>query len=434
MNSNPRQRTARHARTFLSAVIVGALAVGGLSACSSGGSANGGGVQKITLFNIKTEVVDYYNTAIKDFEKKNPNIKVTQDFLDGDSGITRLRTLISKNKAPDIVSQFGGRDWLAIANKGVYEDLTNSPEAKKVSADSLKLLAAVGKTGHGLNGIPFSIAATGIIYNKDVFAKAGVTVPTTWDELITAADTLKAKGYIPVAGAFKDSWTLEFPYDSLVGTLQKRDFFDVLKKEGTGVGPNAPVSFSKDQREVIEKFKQFNSYTQPSAKNDGYDQSIALMASGKAAMLVQGPWALGAIKAISADVQLGSFPFPASNTASENGLDAAVDMTLSIVKSSPHKAAAKKFLAYLMSSAVVNAWNDSQAAYSPLKGAPVPSDPRVAGLNAAYTAGNYYFQPFEQMLPGIDVAGYLQTLVSDGDSAKFLSTMDTQWSQVASRQ
>lgn len=430
---NPNQKPGRRARSVVSIALAGVLAVGGLAACSSTGG-DTGGVQKITLFNIKTEVVDYYNKVIKDFEAENPKIKVTQDFLDGDDGITRLRTLISKNKAPDIVSQFGGRDWLAIAKKGIYEDLTNSPEAKAVSPDSLKLLAAVGDTGHGLNGIPFSIAGTGIIYNKDVFAKAGVSVPTTWDELIAVAKTLTAKGITPVAGAYKDSWTLEFPYDSLVGTLQKPDFFDSLKKEGADVGPDAAVSFSKDQADVIEKFKEFNSYTQPSAKNDDYNASIALMGSGKAAMLVQGPWALGPIKDIDANVQLGSFPFPASNVASENGLDAAVDMTLSIVKSSQHKAAAEKFLAYLMSPKVVNAWNDSQAAYSPLKDAPVPSDSRVEGLNAAYSSGNYYFQPFEQMLPGIDVAGYLQTLVADGDSAKFLSTMDTQWSQVASRQ
>lgn len=432
MKHSQTRNTRRAARLILTAALAGALGVGGLTACSSSGG--DGGVQKITLFNIKTEVVDYYNKVIKDFEAKNPDIQVTQDFTDGADGVTRLRTLISKNKAPDIVSQFGGRDWFAIAQKGVYEDLTDSPEAQEVSQDSLDLLAAVGDTGHGLNGIPFSIAGTGIIYNKDVFAAAGVEVPTTWDELIAAAETFKAKGITPVAGAFKDSWTLEFPYDSLVGTLQDPGFFDSLKKEGADVGPDSATSFTKDQGDVIQKFVQFNSYTQPSAKNDDYNASIALMASGRAAMLVQGPWALGAIHDIDADIQLGSFPFPASNVASENGLDAAVDMTLSVVKSSPHKEAAEKFLAYLMSPDVVNAWNDSQAAYSPLKDAPVPSDPRVAGLNDAYTAGNYYFQPFEQMLPGIDVAGYLQTLVADGDTAKFLSTMDTQWAQVASRQ
>lgn len=64
MKHSQTRNTRRAARLILTAALAGALGVGGLTACSSSGG--DGGVQKITLFNIKTEVVDYYNKVIKD--------------------------------------------------------------------------------------------------------------------------------------------------------------------------------------------------------------------------------------------------------------------------------------------------------------------------------------------------------------------------------
>lgn len=45
-----------------------------------------------------------------------------------------------------------------------------------------------------LNGLPFSSNASGVIYNKAMFAEAGVTVPTTWDEFMAVAQKFKDSG------------------------------------------------------------------------------------------------------------------------------------------------------------------------------------------------------------------------------------------------
>ena len=41
----------------------------------------------------------------------------------------------------------------------------------------------------------------GIYYNKDLFKRLGIEVPTTWEELSAAAQKIKDAGYTPFANA-----------------------------------------------------------------------------------------------------------------------------------------------------------------------------------------------------------------------------------------
>ncbi|MCL1482658.1 MAG: extracellular solute-binding protein [Marinobacter sp.] len=43
-------------------------------------------------------------------------------------------------------------------------------------------------------------------FNEDIFADAGLTPPTTWDELLATCDALDAEGIIPIASGNKDLW------------------------------------------------------------------------------------------------------------------------------------------------------------------------------------------------------------------------------------
>lgn len=47
----------------------------------------------------------------------------------------------------------------------------------------------------------------GFIYNKDVFDKLGISVPTTWEEFLQVCETIKTKGdgVIPIFMP-KDFW------------------------------------------------------------------------------------------------------------------------------------------------------------------------------------------------------------------------------------
>ena len=56
-------------------------------------------------------------------------------------------------------------------------------------------------------GVPWDVGMVGFWYNKDLFAKAGITAPpATWDDFLADVAKLKASGVTPLAIAGKDKW------------------------------------------------------------------------------------------------------------------------------------------------------------------------------------------------------------------------------------
>jgi raffinose/stachyose/melibiose transport system substrate-binding protein len=72
--------------------------------------------------------------------------------------------------------------------------------------------------------LPYQYNIEGIFYNKQIFSKLGLSVPTTFDELTSDAAKLKAAGYMPFAMDGSDGW----PVTRLIGMYIYRS-----------LGPNA---------------------------------------------------------------------------------------------------------------------------------------------------------------------------------------------------
>ena len=68
------------------------------------------------------------------------------------------------------------------------------------------LIAGTYRGDSKVYSLPFASQTLGLFINKDVFAKAGLTPPTTWDEFITVSKALKEKGIIPLANGLGTSW------------------------------------------------------------------------------------------------------------------------------------------------------------------------------------------------------------------------------------
>ena len=66
-----------------------------------------------------------------------------------------------------------------------------------------------------------------VLYRKDVLAKAGVAVPRTWSQLLSACDKLNAKGITPLAGGISDGWFGGWLY-SIIGAQGVKSVGDVL--------------------------------------------------------------------------------------------------------------------------------------------------------------------------------------------------------------
>jgi ABC-type glycerol-3-phosphate transport system substrate-binding protein len=56
-----------------------------------------------------------------------------------------------------------------------------------------------------------------LMYRKDIFDELGLAVPTTWDEVLAAAEAIKASGKVeyPLGGTFKAGWNLAQDFNNM---------------------------------------------------------------------------------------------------------------------------------------------------------------------------------------------------------------------------
>lgn len=416
----------RPGKAVASAAVVLALALS-LSGC---GPANDGRV-KLDFFQFKPEAVAQFTKIVTDFEAANPNIDVViNNVPDPD---TAIRTLLVKDKTPDVMTLNGNGNFGDLAKACVFADLSEMPSAARVIPSVQNILNGLG-TCHGneTNGLPFANNASGVLYNPEIFAKYGVDVPQTWDELIAAADKFKANGVNPFYMTLKDAWTVLPSYVNLAGNLMPADFFDDVRSAGW-TADSGRYSFEKSGGEAATKLSKLFSYAQPGAESAGYNDGNAAFGAGKSAMYLQGSFAIPAIRASNPDAKIKSFPYPTTNDPAKNTLVSGVDVALAIGKDTKHPAEAKKFVDYLMSPAVLDYYAAAQSSLTPVTDATASTDPALAGMQGFFNDGRIIGYFDHHVPPSIPLAPLLQEFVLDGKQSDFLSRMDHEFEKVAAR-
>src|SRR4051812_8158751 len=220
----PARRTARTARVrgsfLLASVLACVLGVAVLSGCSGGSS----GRTTITFFQFKGEAQQYFQDLAAQFERENPDVRVVVDNPADPE--TALRTRLVKNDVPDVMTLNANGTFGEFASAGIFRDFRNDPALKNVNPAYLKVIGNLGRAGKDeIDGVPLAANASGLLYNKELFAKHHVKVPTTFPELIAAAKTFKAAGITPFYGMLADAWTAQSPLAPLSAQLQSSDFF-----------------------------------------------------------------------------------------------------------------------------------------------------------------------------------------------------------------
>ncbi|EPR33183.1 extracellular solute-binding protein family 1, partial [Enterobacter ludwigii] len=213
--------------------------------------------------------------------------------------------------------------------------------------------------------------ASGIIYNADLFKKAGVTIPETWDELIEVCEKLSAAGIQPFELSFKDSWTILPSWNSLAPATQPEGFLEA-KKEGT-------ATFLGTHEEVLEKYSKLVNYAQTDFMGTSYDDGNRSFASGEAAMLINGVWTVPEIKKTNESINLDMFAYPATNDKNKNKVVSGIDVMLMVTNQCKNPEAAKRFVAFMLEPENSQLYINEQFAFSPVEGV-VQEDASVAGL------------------------------------------------------
>lgn len=374
---------------------------------------------EIEFFQFKSEAVQTFDRIIADFERENPGIRVVQNHVPDSE--TALRTRLVRDDVPDVLTLNGNASYGELARAGIFYDFSEVDAVGAVTPAILEVLGDLGTANPGeVNALPFASNASGVIYNKEIFAAQGVAVPKTWTELITAAERFRSAGITPVYGTLSDSWTVLGALNPIAANLSPDDFWDRLRGDRS--------TFGEGWAEVARRYAELFSYTQQDRLSRGYDDGNQAFAQGRAAMYVQGSWAVPAIRQFSPTFDLGVFPMPAGDARLVSGVDVAVTMP----RDPRHERESLAFVAHLMRPEVIAAYAESQSAVPTLRGQ-TPADPALAELAPVFAQDRIVGFPDHQIPPAIPLAQIAQQFLIDGDAEAFLSTLDSEWAKLARR-
>lgn len=301
---------------------LGLAAIVALSACSSGGTASAGGGSTKTVPDAKGSgktlkvwvmTGDYHDETIaainKEFTKKT-GAKVDVQIQQWDGITTKVSTALATSTPPDVLD-LGNTQVASYAANGALLDLTPYKKDLAQGQTWLTGLSDPATIDGKLYGVPGFAGARAVIYNKTMWANAGVTTaPTTYDELTADLDK--------VAAANKS--TADFSPFYLPGQYWYAGMQFVWDAGGTiatakGDSWTPGLGSAKAQKGLAD-FKSFqNKYSSPASQTldtDSPDQD-QLFADGKASAILHTNGAIGLIQKANPalkDSDLGSFPFP----------------------------------------------------------------------------------------------------------------------------
>jgi raffinose/stachyose/melibiose transport system substrate-binding protein len=276
------------------------------------------------LIHQNDPMVTYINSMNEKFQAKYPAITVNTSVVKADELATSTQTRLTANDV-DVIDMFGfaqgilpfmkGVDkpnWQTLIEAGYLMDLGGQPFLKFYDASAVK-------DAGSFNGKVYEVstgryAFTGVFYNKDLFAKYNVKVPTTWSQLLAAAATFKKSGIAAMTCGGKDGWpVLVAGYGILLSFYPDQAALvkGLWTREVKWNNPKSVEMWKRMQilaRDLIE----------PGASAIASDAAPGRFASGAAAMLPAGSWDAPAIEAANPSLKLGYFPMPASDNAADN--------------------------------------------------------------------------------------------------------------------
>lgn len=341
----------KQSAVVLSAVMAMTLV---LSACggnnnASNDSQNGsagtstGEVKTVKVFQFKTEIVEGLNELKVEFEKEYPNIKLDIQTVGGGADYAAaLKTKFASGDAPDIFSNGGYAEMDLWGDK--MEDLSDQPWVNDLIPMAAEPMTKDGK----VYGMPMNLEGIGILYNKDLFAKAGITeTPKTLSELEEAAKKLQAIDVIPFGNAYQEWWLLGNQGISVAFAQQDNvDDFIASLNDGTGT-----IVGNKTFEEWSNYLKLTLQYGQKNPLTTDANTHLAMFANGETAMMQEGNWAQTLVDNITPDMNIGMFPMPINEDAEKNDkMTVGIPANLVINKDSASKEEAKTFLNWLVTS------------------------------------------------------------------------------------
>jgi multiple sugar transport system substrate-binding protein len=362
----------------LSVALAAALAAFGLAACGSGSAGTSTGLQ-IWEGYTGAEAKAFAH-LLKEWNAAHPSEKVTSLYVNNDNSLPKLLTAVKGGSQPDIAYVYGS--WAPnVARIPQVVNLTKVVQQPGVNWTDFWVGERDVATVNGkVIGIPALVDNLAVVYNKTLFAAAGLQPPTpdwTWGQFMADAQklTITAKKQFGTAYVTPGSEDTVWHWEALLWEAGGQ----ILNSTSTKAAFDSPAGL------MSLKALQTMAVTNKSMYLDPSDSEYAnLFNSGKIGMLVTGPWDLSGFPNVKYGVQImPSFPGTSGGHQTISGPDNWVIFN----NGSARAAAAEKFLLWMT--------NTAQSTYFSLATGDLPIRQSVQS-----SAG--FLQKMNAALPGVD--------------------------------
>ena len=306
-------------------VAAGALLIAAslcLTACSN--SSSSGDAKTLTLWYYEgpTSAMGIaWNQAIKDFKASHPGVTVKFEEKSFEQIEATAGQILNSDEAPDVMEYNKGNATAGLlAKQGLLTDLTS--EATKNGWDkqlspSLQTTAKYDSQGNmggdKWYGVPdYGELGDLVYFNKDMFAKYNIPVPTTMAEFVSAMDAFVHAGITPLSVGGAEYPAQQIFYD-LALSQADRSWVNDFQLYTNKVDFHGPVLTSAAN--TFAEWVKKGYIAKNSAGIKAEDMGVA-WEQGKFPMMISGTWWYGRFVSEVKNFQWDSFLFP-GNTLHE---------------------------------------------------------------------------------------------------------------------
>lgn len=313
----------------------------------------------IDVFQFKVEIAQQLEEAARAYEAQNENVKINiQTVGGGDDYGAALRAKVQSGSEPDIFNIGGPQDvedWM-----DRLEDLSDQPWVDLALDGVLSGVTVDNK----IYALPFNIEGYGFVYNKGIFEAAGIDAGKIVDyaSLEAAVKTLDAKikggelkeKYPHLEAVFeyaaKETWVTGLHTSNVAFSQEFASSLDSYSAK------KAEFKYGDQLKQLIDLQANYSPNAKSKGKLNAVDYSTQVeqgLAIERVAIIQQGNWVYGGVKAIDENVanNLDILPMPIVG-AKEDAIPVGVPMHWAVNKKSSDekKQAAKDFLNWLYTS------------------------------------------------------------------------------------
>lgn len=325
--------------------------------------------------------VDFMKSFNDKFKAANPGVTVDMQVVNANDLATSTQTRLTAkdvdvigifsfdNAAQPYMKNVNPPGWQTLIDGGQLMDITDQAFVKNydaaATADAGTYKGKVYQVNLGRVGF------SGLYYNKDLFTKNNVKVPTTWTELVAACKTFTAAKIPCMTAGGKDGWPIFVGAYGLLGSAYP-DQAALVKGLWDGSIKYGDTAFL----DLLKKYQIYSrDMMEAAASGLAGDAAPGRFAGGQVAMQAGGTWYAAAIDAAKPTFKWGYIAFPGSDKVDDNKyMFGKYDQGWAIAANTTNKSAAIAYLAAFSEPATYQLFVDAVGV--------IPTQPK-AKLNTA---------------------------------------------------